>query len=165
MPGACSSAGRALNKKKVEDKLKAKGMLKTKAAQKGPVSLSQKLIDKAKDPRLFYVEGLGSHPPDYGQCWIYHPLYHFVAKGQILKKTPGTVDTHATWDIKILEVEDMQYRYYKDVRETCTRSQIWPTKRECYIALREHLERKVKQNLKDNKRFEERCNRIERFIR
>ena len=134
-----------------------------KALDKLKADLQVKAQLKDKDPRLFYVEGLGSHPPDWGQCWVYHPHLHFVARGQIMKKTPGTVDTHATWEIRILQVDGMRYKYYEDMRETCTRSQLWPTKRECYAALDSYLEKSVKLNLKENKRLEERRTQIARL--
>lgn len=116
------------------------------------------------DPKLFYADTLACHPESGVDCWVYHPEYHFVARGVILKKTPGTSDTYATWRIRINKVEGRMYSYQEGMRTTFLRSQIWPTKKECLVALHGYLKRKIKDNEKENKVSEHRCEQIERLV-
>ena len=128
------------------------------------LDLQLKASLQPSDPKLFYAETLGCHPESGVECWIYDPVYYFVARGVIMSKTPGTSDTHATWRIRITKVENKFYSYYDGMRDTFLRSQIWPTKRECYTALHDYLEQKVKENVKQNKEFLKRCTQIKRFM-
>ena len=128
------------------------------------LQLALKAKLEPSDPKLFYADTLACHPMAGDECWVYFHHYHFVARGVILKKTPGTSDTHATWHIRITYIDGDKYLYYKNLRETFVRSQIWPTKKDCYAALYGHLEQKMIQNERANKEFSKRCTEIERFM-
>lgn len=138
----------------------------SKALDKVKLDLQLKAANlKPRDPKLFYADTLACHPMAGDECWVYFHNHHFVARGVILKKTPGTSDTHATWRIRIIHIDSPGYQYYKESRETFVRSQIWPTRSECYNALHMHLQQKIKENMKENKALGEQCSHISRLHR
>jgi len=135
-----------------------------KALDKVKLDLQLKAQLQPTDPELFYAGTLACHPEPGSECWVYDRNHYFVARGVIMSKTPGTSDTYATWRIRISKIENKHYSYYEGMRETFLRSQIWPTKRECYAALYGHFDRKIKENEKENKDLRGRCNQILRFM-
>ncbi len=125
-----------------------------------------KVRSKVKEGDLpcFYVAEDWMDPPLSKKCWIYSPIYHWVAKGRIVSKTDGDRDTLDSWRVEILHVEEGSHNYMVGVTETCVRHWIWPTRQRAYFALHSRLQCKVIEHGQQIEKLNKRMKEIMRFM-
>lgn len=132
-------------------------LLRTRLKLRGNLKAAAK---QAREGVMFRPD---DDPPIDENCWVYHLRQLWVARAVVRKKIPGTADYDDTWRVKIVAVEEPGWRFYEQMTETVLRSQIWPTKRECYSSLYAHIEQEIIQKERDIDDLQERLKDIERI--